>query len=321
MVYERSILGLILLWPIVSAVSPLAMAEEGDAFNLSATLRERATYRSAIDFDQDESDAGWFWTQRVSVEAEADFSSSLSGKLSLVSALLRGNETIPIEQNSLDIQEAYVDIELTAGSLRIGRQETSLGSQRLMSTRDGTAVRRTWDGLRYSVERRGWFVDALALSLVEVAPNGVFNDEPDSNRLLGGFYGTREVGPTSLDLYYLWDRINDRPTIQGVADQRRHTLGARLFGSRGPWFWNNEAMVQFGKQGDDDIRAWSLATNTGYRFEGAWSPEVMLSVNVASGDNDPTDDKLETFDALYPRGSYFSEVAVLGPSNFYNINP
>lgn len=301
--------------------SPMAKGDEGNPIELSATLRERATYRSAIDFDDEDPDSGWFWTQRLSVDAEAVFSPRLTGKASLVSALLRGNETIPIEQNNLDVQEAYLDIALAAGRLRVGRQEASLGSQRLISTRDGTAVRRTWDGLRYSIEGGDWVVDALALSLVDVSPNGVFNDEPDSDRLLGGVYATRDAGSTSLDVYYLWDRINDRPTVQGVADQRRHTLGARVFGARGPWFWNHEAMVQFGEHGDDDIRAWSLATNTGFRFEGAWAPEVMLSVNVASGDDDPTDDKLETFDALYPRGSYFSEVAVLGPSNFYNINP
>jgi hypothetical protein len=47
----------------------------------------------------------------------------------------------------------------------------------------------------------------------------------------------------------------------------------------------------------------------------------MLSVNVASGDTTPGDGKLETFDALYPRGNYFSELAQLGPANFFNVNP
>ena len=80
-------------------------------------------------------------------------------------------------------------------------------------------------------------------------------------------------------------------------------------------------MYQFGDLGADDISAWTLATNTGYRFDAAWSPSVMLSVNVASGDDDPADNTFRTFDALYPRGSYFSELAQLGPANFFNLNP
>ncbi|WP_346993747.1 alginate export family protein [Alteromonas gracilis] len=57
------------------------------------------------------------------------------------------------------------------------------------------------------------------------------------------------------------------------------------------------------------------------RFDGMWAPEFMLSVNIASGDDTRNDGRLETFDALYPRGSYFSEAAQLGPANFYNFHP
>ena len=51
------------------------------------------------------------------------------------------------------------------------------------------------------------------------------------------------------------------------------------------------------------------------------TPRLALSANIASGDDDPDDANLETFNPLYPRGSYFSEVALLGPRNFYNLHP
>jgi Alginate export len=48
---------------------------------------------------------------------------------------------------------------------------------------------------------------------------------------------------------------------------------------------------------------------------------VGLSTNIASGDREATDPDLETFNPLFPRGSYFSETALLGPRNFFNVQP
>jgi hypothetical protein len=48
---------------------------------------------------------------------------------------------------------------------------------------------------------------------------------------------------------------------------------------------------------------------------------VGLEANVASGDRDPGDDDLETFNALFPRGSYFSEAGLVGPANFFDLHP
>ncbi|MEL6119570.1 MAG: alginate export family protein, partial [Pseudomonadota bacterium] len=45
---------------------------------------------------------------------------------------------------------------------------------------------------------------------------------------------------------------------------------------RGNVFWNWEAVYQFGDQGDLDIAAWTLATNTGYRWlDVPWEPEFL----------------------------------------------
>src|SRR5690606_1930201 len=69
------------------------------------------------------------------------------------------------------------------------------------------------------------------------------------------------------------------------------------------------------------IRAWSLATDTSRALPGAMTPRLGLSANIASGDDDPDDPDLGTFSALFPRGNYFSELALLGPRNFYNLHP
>ena len=85
--------------------------------------------------------------------------------------------------------------------------------------------------------------------------------------------------------------------------------------------WNWETLYQFGNFGSGDIQAWTLATETGYRWsEQRWRPQLLLSINAASGDNNQDDDELGTFNPLFPRGNYFSEAAVFGPRNFYNFH-
>lgn len=296
-------------------------AQAADGFGFSGSLRERGTYISADAFDESAENTGWWWTQRLTVGAVAPVSEDLEFHGTLVSALQSGRPSSPVERNNLDLQEAYLQWTPNDLSLRAGRQEVRLGSQRLVAWREGTNVRRTWDGVRLGRSSGANSLDLFGLQLVSVTPDGAFNDTSDGDDVLAGAYFTRLEDLTGFDLYYLFSGRNDRATIEGVEDQDRHSVGARLFGERGRLFWNWEAVYQFGEHGDADIDAWTVASHTGLRFGGPWAVEVMLSANVASGDSDPEDGKLETFDALYPRGSYFSELALLGPSNFHNINP
>ena len=294
--------------------------------DLSGELRERATFISDIEFDPANEDNGVFWTQRLSLTGDITIAPWLRSRVTFLSALQEGGELSPVERNVLDLQEGYVEIGQNAAFLRVGRQELKLGSSRLVSDRNGTNVKRTWDGVRASVDLDAWRIDAFGLQEVRVDQTGVFNDNSSDERLLAGLYATRPILIGEIDLYYLYAEFGDRETIEATGDQRRHSIGARSFGERGNIFWNWEAVYQFGAQesaaGDVDISAWTLAANTGYRFANLpWSPEILLSTNVASGDDERGDGRLGTFDALFPRGSYFSELALLGPSNFFNVHP
>lgn len=297
--------------------------EPPPAIRLSGELRERVTWQSALAFDGDDPDAGLFWTQRVALAADTDIAPAVRVRAALVSALIEGSDDqSPAERNVLDLQEAYVELGPQAAFVRIGRQEIRLGSQRLIAVRDGTTVRRTWDGARGHATFGKVELDAFALRLVAVRPEGIFNDGRNEGRDLAGVQANFPVPRGRLETYWLYTRTDERRTIAGTGDERRHSLGLRAHGEEGGWFWDWEAVYQTGRFGQGDIAAWTLATKTGYRWEGrAWKPEVMLSANIASGDGDPGDGTLRTFNALYPNASYFSENAVLGPSNFFNVHP
>ncbi|MEM1131828.1 MAG: alginate export family protein [Pseudomonadota bacterium] len=289
---------------------------------LSGQLRERLTYLDNFNFDPDHPDNGWFLAQRAAVTADAEITPELRARVTLQSGLLEGPAFEPIQRNDLDIQEAYLEFGPKNAFVRVGRQEVGLGSYRLVSNRDGTNLKRTWDGIRGIAQLGDFELQAMALSEVVVQPEGAFNDPVAEGDTLAGVYLTGPAPLGKFDAYFLYSGFDARRTIEGTAEQDRYTIGARWFGDNGRVFWNAEGFYQFGNHGDLDISAWSVAANVGLRLEGApWKPEIMLSANIASGDSENGDGKLGTFDALFPRGNYFSQAAILGPSNFTNINP
>jgi hypothetical protein len=151
------------------------------------------------------------------------------------------------------------------------------------------------------------------------------DDQTNDTEWLWGLYasGGRDLLPAGrIDLYYLGFRDNAGRFVQGPAEEERHSIGARIYGTAHGWDWNWEAIYQFGSFGQDEIRAWSVATVTGVNFDDLpWTPRLGLSANAASGDTNPNDGDLETFNPIFPRGNYFSEAAVLGPRNFFNVSP
>ena len=308
---------------IAALVACLAASadEAPQQWTFDVELRERATYLRNFQFNPDNPNEGWLWAHRLAVGTEGSLGGGWSVHVNVQNASQSGIDRTPIEANELDVRAAWLNWQNDTWSVRIGRETLGIGSARLVATRDGTNVRRGFDGISVGRQFGDWRITARAAALVDVESSGAFNDEPDTGQLLGGLYASGLAPRGKLDLYWFWSRREDRSTLAGIADQERHSIGARAFGDTGSWFWDWETIYQFGEHGDLDIDAWTLAANTGRRFDAAWRPEVMLSVNIASGDDDPNDDELGTFDALYPRGNYFSDLAMLGPSNFFNIHP
>src|ERR1043165_6052114 len=126
----------------------------------------------------------------------------------------------------------------------------------------------------------------------------------------------------NVDLYYLGLERKDAEFNQGTAREVRHTLGTRLWGKAHQLDYNFEFVYQFGTFGKGDISAWTAASDTGYTFESTpWKPRLGLKADSTSGDRNPNDRDLETFNPLFPRGAYFSEAGLIGPANFIDLNP
>ncbi|MBL8213819.1 MAG: alginate export family protein [Bryobacterales bacterium] len=235
----------------------------------------------------------------------------------------------PADEDRLDVHQAFVDGTLwKAGkeslTMRAGRQELSFGSGRLVSFREGPNVRQSFDGARLLLEKSGWTVDAFATRPAETG-RGIFDDSPDHTRFFWGLYAThapRWLPKGNIDLYYLGlDRKRARFDA-GTGRERRHSAGMRLWGRTEAWDYNYEAVYQGGRFAGGAIRAWTLASETGYRVKDApLRPRFGLRADIASGDRNLADGTLGTFNALFPKGAYFSEADLLGPYNLMDLHP
>jgi hypothetical protein len=123
-----------------------------------------------------------------------------------------------------------------------------------------------------------------------------------------------------VDLYYFGVSRQDAEFARGIADEVRHSLGARLFGKQKALDWNFEFAGQFGSFGNDDILAWTAASDTGWTFiDAPAEPRAFLRADIASGDHGGS--KFGTFNPLFPKGAYFNEASLIGPANLMDLQP
>jgi hypothetical protein len=201
------------------------------------------------------------------------------------------------------------------------------GAGRLVDVREGPNIRLSYDAGRVFYESSALRIDAFGAAPV-VPRRGVFDDRPDPRQPFPGqaFWGLYSVIPVSavpglhIDLYYLGILRQNAPFNSGVAHERRQTMGTRVWGQAAAWDYDTEGIFQFGDFGSGDIRAWSVASNTGYTLASLWGqPRLGLQADVASGGGPGR--TLKSFYPLFPKFAYFTEASINAPINFIDVFP
>jgi hypothetical protein len=235
-----------------------------------------------------------------------------------------------VDLNRFDIHQAFVDFVLPLRgendsiTARLGRQEMTYGSGRLIDVREGPNLRRSFDAARLLLRSGDWSVDGWWSKPVRNLV-GVIDDDPDPAR---SFWGVYAVHPLPLlpegnvDLYYLGlDNLNATYN-QGAGHELRHSIGTRLWGKPMPWEYNLEYVWQFGTFESGNINAWTAAHAVRYNFSDLpLKPRLGVRADVASGDNNSKSANLQTFNPLFPSGIYFNLADPVGPSNMIDLHP
>ncbi|HEY8562583.1 MAG TPA: alginate export family protein [Pyrinomonadaceae bacterium] len=271
--------------------------------------------------------------QRYMLHTDWHFGKKIRAFVQLRSNIEAGRSGGPrpvLDENKLDLNQAFVDVNFDAGekfniNFRAGRQEMLIAATRLVNFREGPNVRLSFDGVRATIKNGKWTFDGFAVKPVESNP-GYFDDRSEHQATFWGALGERKLkfaGQSSVGFYYLGlDRKRMR-FDSGTGREIRQSVGARLAGNAGAFDYANEFTYQFGEFNGGALRAWMIASDNGYTFlRTRFMPRVGLRANIASGDKNPNDARLETFNGLFSAGNYFGgEIGLLGSSNFMNLHP
>lgn len=234
--------------------------------------------------------------------------------------------SLPIDVDRLDLQNAFVELSTPIGrnefALRVGRQELSFGSTRMIAVRDSPNARLAFDGMRFDMKRGDGSVSAFVLQPAE-DEIGTFDDGTDTDREFWGIYGTATswLPASTVETYYFALRETEALFVAGAGPSERHTFGARVSGATSAWDWDAEGAYQHGNFSGDGLSAWTIAAQFGHSWpDVAFSPRFGLTGSAISGDDGGTD-RLETFDPPFPRGSYFDPAGLIGARNLLHLQP
>lgn len=253
----------------------------------------------------------------------------LEGKTALATDRdLQSGAPRTLDVDSLALEQAFVDftIPLDNGAtltLRPGRQQFSLGRQRLVSPLPWANTMRRWDGIAAVLACEQWTVTGFWAQFAPVQKYS-FND-PDSHTQVFGAYASRKVeGQPDVDLYFISLDAEGPATYNGTTGpEERHTIGARLAGPIGEtaFRYDVEGAYQFGDVGPGDISAYMFAAEVSTQFKDAWAaPTLKFGFDYASGD-DAAGGDVGTFNQLWPLGhAYYGFIDTVGRQNAIDLH-
>jgi hypothetical protein len=241
------------------------------------------------------------------------------------------------KSESPTVNPAVSRAERAGSALTAGRMTIDLGSRRLVgrsrfrnTVNTFTGLDWTWRGLR------GESVRAFIVSPTTRLPGSRAALLENAQRLDGSAHHTelsalfyeRPVHALDdrLELYALRLDANEKDDARNLT-----TVGARLRrpASRGSWHYEIEAAAQSGStKPGGAIGGVTLAqsahlvhADVGFAFAGAWSPDLTVLYDYATGDADPDDGRDGRFDTLYGARAFdYGPTGIYGPFARSNLD-
>ncbi|MDB5200864.1 MAG: hypothetical protein JWQ27_273 [Ferruginibacter sp.] len=298
--------------------------------SLGGEIRYQYFYFKNEDWGESAKDKDGYILTRYLAHADLHIGKHLRTFLQLQSSLANGKAAAPsaVDENQLDLHQAFIDVayplpEQKKIIVRLGRQELSYGSQRLVALRDGPNNRQAYDAGRLIYMTPHVKADAFFSHYVQSKRN-IFDDGFNRNTKFWGTYFVIGRIPVvqNIDVYYFGLSKSVASFDDGKGKEMRHSVGSRIWRTTGSWHYDFEGVYQFGKFADKNIAAWTASSNSSYSFSSLkYKPRTGLKTELISGDKNYGDGALNSFNPLFPRGAYFGLAALIGPSNLADIHP
>ncbi len=307
---------------------PLSGADPKAYLSFGAGVRERFETNDAPGLGVGGSRPASYLISRVEADADLHLGSNVQLFTQLESAFAPGKaKLLPVDQNRLDLEQAFIavtePVEDGVLKLRIGRQQFAFDLQRFVGVRDGPNVRQSYDAVWGDFERGPWRFIGFYSQPVQNRDARPFDDYSSGRLTYGGLRMERQLpGGSSLSAYYSRFHQANVTFPNATGDEQRDIIDVRFAGASSGVDWDMEAMGQRGRIGDQTVRAWAFGSLIGYtRSDLSWTPRVGLQVDAASGDTNPNDNHLGTFNPLFPNGYYLTLAGYTGYVNFIHLKP
>ena len=294
----------------VAAISSaqVTVGTASDKLTISGEVRARAESRRNFDFNSLRDDENSFVFLRSRLGVRLDATDDILAYIQLQDARTFGDEPSTVNDDaSVDLRQGWFEARKFFGSpvtIKVGRQELSYGSERLIGGVDWSNVGRSFDAVKLTVPVGTFSIDLFGSTIVESNAN-------DNDLGLYGLVGTWK-SPSTTVMPYIFLKRDGRGNF--VAERNKTDTGnlenytAGLY-----WVWkvsdrlsvDAEGAYQFGNWSSDEIRAWAAHAGVSYRLTTKYALTISGEGNWATGDENSTDGKRESFDNLYPTNHKF----------------
>jgi hypothetical protein len=158
---------------------------------------------------------------------------------------------------------------------------------------------------------------------VQVRDVRSFDDYSNGQFTFDGFRMERKVmGSAAVSAYYARYRQDGAQYLAVSGNERRDILGSHFSGTLRSIDWDIEAMRQTGRIGAETIEAWGFGSLAGYTLTTIpWKPRLGVQLDAASGNRNPGDRELNTFNPLFPNGYYVTLAGYTGYVNLIHLKP
>jgi hypothetical protein len=263
-----------------------------------------------------------------------------------------GDDTVDLRQGWVELGDAK-EFPLT---LKLGRQILSYGDERLVGSFDWNNIGRTFDAVKLRWEEKLWWVDLFTSSVV-VPERGSYNqsdvfngNETDRGQIFSGVYFETVALPfqaTDFYIFHLHENDSARYLTNPLGDTNFFTFGTRWKSQPGAFApsrttkskdedgkaapdlegpkpigldYTGEFAWQSGDVQGKDLLAFAGHADLGYTFDANWVPRIALGYSFASGDYNPNDKNVETFQNLFPTNhKFYGQMDLFSWQNLHDV--
>jgi len=277
--------------------SALLAAESAWPHRVKVGGEYRMRLESEINYDFDSaapnSDTYLLSRLRVYLDINPNSHLQLFGMFQDAETIQQGNATFKTPDDR-KLYQAFFALKSEGNGLKTrvkgGRQELKYGEERLIGASDWSNRGRSFDGLVLGFETDDFWLDLFGSRI-----------HPQGKELqFAGAYAQWKRFPQGVLEPYVLYLHGDQSGFQD-GNLSLMTLGARVKGKFKKHFdYGFEGAYQAGKSGGHRVSAFAIHSKLGIQFPATFKPRVELEYNFGSGDSNPGEGTVTTFNNLFP---------------------